>query len=70
MSVDLGMQFPSLGIEDPLGEEMATHSQYSCLENPINRGVWQAIVHRVAKSQSQLSTQARTLVGESWTYGT
>ena len=25
--------------------------QYSCLENPVDRGAWQAIVHRVAKSQ-------------------
>ena len=24
--------------------------QYSCLENPMNRGAWRAIVHRVAKS--------------------
>ena len=24
--------------------------QYSCLENPMDRGAWQAIVHRVAKS--------------------
>ena len=24
--------------------------QYSCLENPIDRGVWWATVHRVAKS--------------------
>ena len=23
--------------------------QYSCLENPMDRGAWQAIVHRVAK---------------------
>ena len=23
--------------------------QYSCLENPMDRGVWQAIVHVVAK---------------------
>ena len=28
--------------------------QYSCLENPIDRGAWQAIVHRVAKNQTQL----------------
>ena len=27
-------------------------SQYSCLENPIDRGTWWAIVHRVAKSQT------------------
>ena len=28
--------------------------QYSCLENPMDRGAWQAVVHRVAKSQTQL----------------
>ena len=28
--------------------------QYSCLENPIDRGGWQATVHGVAKSQKQL----------------
>ena len=26
----------SLGQEDPLEERMATHSQYSCLGNPID----------------------------------
>ena len=46
----------NLGGEDPLEEEMATQLQYSCLENPMDRGGWQAIVHRVAKSQTQLST--------------
>ena len=29
--------------------------QYSCLENPMDRGVWWAVVHGVAKSQTQLS---------------
>ena len=24
--------------------------QYSCLENPMDRGAWKAMVHRVAKS--------------------
>jgi len=28
--------------------------QYSCLKNPKDRGVWQAMVHKVAKSQTQL----------------
>ena len=28
--------------------------QYSCLENPMDRGTWQAIVHSVAKSRTQL----------------
>ena len=28
--------------------------QYSCLGNPMDRGAWQVIVHRVTKSQTQL----------------
>ena len=28
--------------------------QYSCLENPMDRGAWQATVHRVAKSWTRL----------------
>ena len=35
--------------------------QYSCLENPMDRGAWQATVHRVAKSWTglkRLSTQS------------
>ena len=28
--------------------------QYSCLENPMNRGTWQTIAHRVTKSQTRL----------------
>ena len=29
--------------------------QYSCLENPMDRGAWWAIAHRVAKSRTRLS---------------
>ena len=29
--------------------------QSSCLENPLDRGAWQATVHGVAKSQTRLS---------------
>ena len=29
--------------------------QYSCLENPMDRGAGQATVHRVTKGQTQLS---------------
>ena len=29
--------------------------QNSCLENPMDRGAWEAIVHGVAKSQTRLS---------------
>ena len=32
--------------------------QYFCLENPVDRGVWQAAVHRVPKSWTRLSTHA------------
>ena len=32
--------------------------QYSCLENPMDRGAWQAAVHGVAKSQTLLSNLA------------
>jgi len=28
--------------------------QYSCLENPMDRGAWWAMVHKVAKSRTQL----------------
>ena len=39
-------RFPGGGHGNPL--------QYSNLENSIDRGAWQATVHRVAKSQTQL----------------
>ena len=48
-------QVLSLGQEDPMEEEMATPLQYSCLENPMDRGVWWATVHGVTKSQTRLS---------------
>ena len=48
----------SLGGEDPLEKGMAYRLQYSCLENPMNKGVWQATDHGVAKSQIQLSDLA------------
>ena len=40
-----------------LGAENGNPVPYSCLGNPIDRGAWQATVHGVAKSQTQLSTQ-------------
>ena len=36
-------------------EGNGTPLQYSCLENPMDRGVWKAAVHGVAKSQIRLS---------------
>ena len=37
------------------GEGNGNPLQYSCLENPIDGGGWQAAVHGVAKSQTRLS---------------
>ena len=46
------MQIPSLAWKDPLEEGKGHGSplQYSCLENPKDRGVWRATVQRVTKS--------------------
>ena len=46
----------SLLLEDPLEESMQT-LQYSCPENPMDRGAWWATVHGVAKSQTWLSNR-------------
>ena len=46
-----------LGQEDPLSKGMATHSSYSCLENSMGKGAWQAAVCGVAKNWTQLSDQ-------------
>ena len=48
---DLG----SLGREDSPGEGHGNPLQYSCLENPMDKGAQQATVHRVAKSRTRLS---------------
>ena len=45
------------------GGEHGNPIQYSCLENPMDRGAWWATVHGVAKNQIQpnfLSTEALT----------
>ena len=40
----------SLGLEDPLAETMATHSNILSWRMPMNREAWQATVHGVAKN--------------------
>ena len=37
------------------GEGNCNPLQYSCLENPVDRGAWWAAFHGVAKSQTRLS---------------
>ena len=45
---------PGIGNDNPL--------QYSCLGNPIHRGVWQATVHGVTKSRTWLSMHSHNVV--------
>ena len=42
------------GLGRSLGRGNDNPLQYSCLENPMDRGAWRATVHRVAKSRTQL----------------
>ena len=44
-----------LSWEEYPGEGNGYPLQYSCLENPIDRGAWQSTVHGVTKSRTQLS---------------
>ena len=49
------------GLGSSPGEENVTSLQYSCLENPMDRGAWWGRVRGVAKSQTllkQISTRA------------
>ena len=45
----------SLGWEDSLEEGMATHSSVLAWRISMDRGAWQARVHGVTKSRTQLS---------------
>ena len=42
------------GFGRPLGEGNGIPLQYSCQENPMDRGAWWAMVHVVAKSRIRL----------------
>ena len=44
------------------GEGNDSPLQYSCLENPMDRGAWRATVPRVTKSQTQLSDLAAAAI--------
>ena len=48
----------SLIWEDPLEKGKATHSSILAWRIPMDRGVWWATVHGVAKNWTQLSTES------------
>ena len=53
------------GSNPGLGRSPGGHAdalQYSCLENPMDRGDWQATVHRVTKSRIRLKVLRRSTV--------
>ena len=56
------MWVQSLGQEDPLEKEMATHSSILAWEIPWTRGAWQAPAHRVAASDTTEATSPRNLM--------
>ena len=45
-SISRSGRFPGGGPGNPF--------QYACLKNPMDRGVWQATFHRIAKTQTLL----------------
>ena len=55
-----------LGLERSPGGGHGNLLQYSCLENPKDRGAWLAKVHRVVKNQARLSTHARLHLVVQW----
>ena len=48
------------GSERSLGEGNGNPLKYSCLQNAMDRGAWQATVHGVAKSQDMTERHTHT----------
>ena len=55
-SVETGEHPPKRSVPCVNGGANGNPLQYSCLENLMDRGAWQATVYRVTKSQTRLST--------------
>ena len=51
----------SLDPEDHLERKNGNLLQYSCLENPRDRGAWRARVHRVMRGRHDLVTKPPTI---------
>ena len=59
-AADTGDVGSTLVWEDPLDQEMATHSRILAWKNPINKGGWQAMAHGVAESDTAEHTHTHT----------
>ena len=46
-----------LGLGRSSGEGNGNPLQYSCLENPVDRGAWQSTVHGIARVRHDLGTK-------------
>ena len=60
-------QVPSLGQEDPRGEGNGNLLQYSCLENPMDRGAWRATVHG-GRKESDTTERLKTSTSNEYTH--
>ena len=65
-SLDTGKPYLSGDSRGITGEGNGTPLQYSCLENPMDGGAWEAAVHGVAKSQTPLSDFTFTFPFHAW----
>ena len=56
----------SLGWEDAPGEGNGNSLQYSCLENPMDRGTWWATIHGVVRVRHNLVTKPSSDLRKAW----
>ena len=55
-----------LGWDDPLEEDVVTHSWILAWRVPLDRGAWRATVHGVTKSQTRLTNHRHTYQRGDW----
>ena len=55
----------SLGLEDPLEEDMAIHSSILAWRIPMDKGAWQTTFQGVTQSLTQLSNQTHIAAARS-----
>ena len=56
-------------LERSPGEENGKPLQYSCLENPMDRGASRTPIHEVEESQTLFATSSQEIEGPRWPNG-